>query len=274
MFKKSIYFTFLLFLTTQAQVVHQMTFDRFSHYAPDDWITYAPATFITSIDIGEDYVYFGTRDGGILRYSLYDRFWDYPLTTSNGLRSNQIYKIVYDISEHKLFAQTNKGIDAYNISFAYWRPAQRDVLPPQRRPDSDEIKSFRQNRSFNFPEFYRPGNSELPDFFTSRDFMFHAPDEIVDPYNRRFHFNPDRVVDKFNTLWLSTDGLGVGSSDFGSWTLKTDQHSVSNIFIRDVFLDKDGVWIGGLSNGREPGGITFWNDSLETSEIWSSHVQY
>jgi len=54
------------------QVINRMQFDRFTHYRGDDWITYAPARFITSIDIGDDYVYFGTRNGGILRYHMYD----------------------------------------------------------------------------------------------------------------------------------------------------------------------------------------------------------
>ena len=63
------------------QVIHKLYFDRFTHYEGDDWVTYAPASYITSIDIGDDYVYFGTESGGILRYHLFDRFWDYPFTS-------------------------------------------------------------------------------------------------------------------------------------------------------------------------------------------------
>lgn len=257
---------FLLSIVSNAQVVHKMQFDRFSHYAPDDWITYAPATFITSIDIGIDYVYFGTRSGGILRYHLYDRFWDYPLTTSNGLRSNHIYKIVFDHDSNRLYAQTNMGIDAYTPVFGYWEPGFQESLPARKKADPEAVKTFKANRTFRFPVWYRPGNVELPDFFTPRGFSFLKPDEIVDPLNRRFHLNPERIVDKFSNLWLSTDGLGVGVSEVNTWAFRTEQHSVPNISVQDIYLDRDGVWIGGISNGNEPSGITFWNDSLD---IWN-----
>ena len=256
----------LLLCSAKAQIVHKMQFDRFSHYDPDDWITYAPATFITSIDIGLDYVYFGTRNGGILRYHLYDRFWDYPLTTSNGLRSNHIYKIVYDQKSNRLFAKTNKGNDVYSPLFGYFQHSFQDKLPVRKSADPDAVKSLKANPNFRFPEFYRPGNSELPDFFTQRGFTFIKPNEIVDPLNRRFHLNPERVVDKFSNLWLSTDGLGVAFSEVNTWNLRIAQHSIPNISVRDLYLDQNGAWLGGLSNGNEPGGITFWNDSLD---IWN-----
>ncbi len=248
----------------KAQTVHTLSADRFTHYQPDDWVTYAPATEITSIDIGDEYVYFGTRDGGILRYQFYDRLWDYPLTISNGLRSNHIFKIVYDPDSRRLFARTEKGIDVYRTGFGYFEPATRSEMPRQQTPSAEEIKAFHASRSFRFPEFYRPSNSELPDFFTSRSYLFRAPDEILDPYNRIFHINGDRVADKFGNLWLATDGLGVAYSEAGAWNLTLNSHSIPNIAPRDLFLDKDGVWIGGAALGREPGGITFWNDSLET----------
>jgi len=54
-------------LLLKGQVIHTMDFDRFTHYEIDDFITYAPATHITSIDVGERYIYIGTANGGILR---------------------------------------------------------------------------------------------------------------------------------------------------------------------------------------------------------------
>ena len=144
----------LLSFSARAQVVHRMQFDRFSHYEPDDWITYAPASDITDIDIGDDYVYFATRSGGILRYHLYELYWDYPLTTSIGLRSNHILHISFDIQTHQLFAETPKGIDVFNPSFGYWQPAQRAALPERQQPLPEEVKTYRKNPDFHCTQLF------------------------------------------------------------------------------------------------------------------------
>ena len=264
----------LISFSVRAQVVHRMQFDRFSHYAPDDWITYAPASDITDVDLGDEYVYFATRNGGILRYHLYELYWDYPLTVSNGLRSNHILKIAFDTATHQLFAETPKGIDVFNPSFGYWQPAPRSVLPQRQQPLPEEVQTYRQNPNFHFPEFYQPKNKELPDFFMPRGFIFNPPNKILDPFNRTFRLKAARIVDRFGRLWLSTNGLGMGLCSPDDWTLQTEQHSISNISVRDIFIDAHGIWIGGLNKNREPGGIVFWNDSLDVWKYYEARYNY
>lgn len=259
-------FVFILCHFSYSQTIQRMKYDRFSHYDADDWITYAPATFISSIDVGEDYIYFGTRNGGVLRYNVYDKFWDYPLTTSNGLRSNYIYKVIFSRDDFNLYVKHNKGVDAVNLHFGYARPADGMQIPAQRKPSADDVSYYLQNKNFNFPEYFRPGNDLLPDFFSGRDIVYHGPDNIVDPYNRTFRLNPDRVVDHYRTLWLSTNGLGVAAANIDNWTFRTEQHSISNIAVRDILLEENGVWIGGHSLGQEPDGVTYWNDQ---DDIWT-----
>ncbi len=255
---------FAVYNTLFCQAVNRMQFDRFTHYKCDDWITYAPARFITSIDIGDDYVYFGTRNGGILRYHLYDNFWDFPFTTSNGLSSNTILKVVFDAEYRKLFAQTNKGIDVYNFAFEYWEDAGTESLPGRRQPDPNELQEYLQQGNFSYPAHYRPELSELPNFFGTRDFEFRPPHEILDRFNRIFHLNPERILDKFRTLWLSTDGLGPVSADMTTQSLKVNPQSLPNISPRDVFFDGDIVWIGGIAKKQSPVGITAWSDEDNT----------
>ncbi|MEJ2536604.1 MAG: hypothetical protein P8048_06070, partial [Calditrichia bacterium] len=43
---------------------------RRQQYALDDWISYMSGKQIVSVDIGVNYIYFATLDGGILRYRL------------------------------------------------------------------------------------------------------------------------------------------------------------------------------------------------------------
>jgi len=193
---KCLFITAFIFtsLSLRAQVVHTKNFDRFSRYEISDWITYAPASYVTSVDVGDTYVYFGTRDGGILRYNLYEKMWDFPYTTSSGLRSNHIKDLVFSYVDdgsqnwqsHVLYALTDKGIDEYIPAFEYWRPAYAKSLPPKKHPTSQDIQDFKKQGDFLFPEFYRPKNKELPDFFMERNYMFRMPNEILDSENRIF----------------------------------------------------------------------------------------
>jgi len=276
-----IIFVIIPLVSLNAQVIHRIYFERFPHYAVDDWITYAPATDITSIDIGDEHAYFGTQNGGILRYHLYNNSWDYPITTSNGLSSNRIRKVIYDYKGNTLVVETDKGIDTYNRGFDYWHPAYSDELPERQHPSEIEIADFKKRHNFRFPPYYRPSLSELPAFFTDRDFLFRPPDEILDPFNRIFRLNPERVTDNFQRLWVSTDGLGVGRVTLNNYFLNIETQSLPNITCRDIFMDNAGAWVGGLTRGKEPAGIARWDfqdntwryfESRMTNGIYSDNV--
>jgi ligand-binding sensor domain-containing protein len=236
-----------------------MNFTRFHHYEIDDWVTYAPALDIISISVGEDYIYCGTRFGGILRYHIYDNFWDYPFTTSNGLKSNQILDIVYDSQNNKIYAETIEGINQYNYAFNYWEFIGPGNLPPQRYPLSSDLEDYLQNGNFRFPEFYRPQIKELPDFFTDIKYVFRPPNEILDEQNRIFKINDAIVVDRQRNLWIGTNGLGIAKASLDDYNLTFHRQSISNITPRDLYFDKNEIWIAGLNTGNGPGGINYWN---------------
>lgn len=263
LFKKFILLISILIFCSgiNAQVVHQIYFDRFTHYNIDDWVTFAPAAEITSIDIGDDYAYFGTRYGGILRYHLYDHFWDDPFTTGSGLRSNRIIKVVYSYEERKLFAQTPKGVDVYNRAFNYWEPGRE--LPQRRTASEADIADFLQQKDYRFPAYYRPSNSELPDFFTDFDYLFQPPNKVLDKHNRVFKLT-DRVVDIWENLWVGTTGLGIGKADLNTLDISFQLQSISNIHPRDILFDNQNIWIAGIPSGKAPAGVTLWDTEENT----------
>ena len=252
-----------ILLATQiiySQVIQRLTADRFTQYKIDDWVSYAPALEISSVEIDENYIYFGTRLGGILRYNKYTNNWEYPYTTSSGLRSNRIYQVVYNWDEGFLYAQTSAGIDVYKPAENFWRPSTQIHLPPRRGPDQSESESFFQSadNSNRFPVFYRPGNNELPDFFTDISLIYHLGGYVLDQYNRQFNFT-DRIVDSWQRLWIGTDGMGPMLAELDQLQLKSMQQSIPNISPRDIFIDQDVYWIGGFRYDNSIGGITRWD---------------
>jgi hypothetical protein len=253
----------ILFLATPilySQTIHHLTADRFTHYRIDDWISYAPALEITSIEIDQNYIYFGSRTGGILRYDKYEDSWDFPFTTSSGLRSNIIYQVAYNAEENFLYAETPAGIDVYKPAEKFWQPSTRSYLPAKRVPDKLEYENFlRSQKSSNrFPVFYRPANRELPDFFTDRSFIYHLGGYVFDRYNRQFDFT-DRVVDSWQRLWVGTNGIGPMMAELDHIHLESMPQSIPNISPRDIYIDENIFWIGGFRSDNSVGGITRWD---------------
>jgi ligand-binding sensor domain-containing protein len=262
--------THLLF----AQSIQFLTADRFTHYRIDDWISYATALEIISVEIDNNYIYFGSRNGGILRFNKYDGKWEYPYTTSSGLRSNTIYQIVYSEYDDFLYAQTPVGIDVLKPAERFWQPSSKSYLPDSRYPNRTEIENYLRSDvdPYRFPVYYRPANRELPDFFTERFFIYHLGGYVFDQYNRQFNFT-DRIVDSWQRLWIGTDGYGPMMAELDHRYLQTYPQSIPNISPRDIFIDNEEFWVGGIRKDYSVGGITLWdkqNDEWQYFE--SAHI--
>ncbi len=271
MVSKVVLFPFLLINLLTAQVIHQLTADRFTQYTINDWVSYAPAQFITSVDIDENFIYFASRTGGILRFDKYAEKWDSPFTTSSGLRSNTVWKVVYNQNDGSLYAQTPKGIDVYRPAEKFWRTATDFRMPPARTASTQNMPGFNQNgnHEFGFPPLYRPSNDELPDFFTRVSLMYHLGGIIYDIHNRQYHFT-DRITDSWRRLWIGSDGYGPLMADLDHIFLKAMPQSIPDISPRDLYIDDDHIWIGGVRNSDSPGGITHWDRSEDLWEYFEA----
>ena len=252
-------FMFLLFSTnTFSQIVQTFKGDRFTHYDVEDWISYAPALHINAIDTDEKYVYFATQNGGILRFDKYREEWEFPYTTSNGLRSNRIYNVVYNQYDGYLYARTPYGVDILRFGENYWQKHD-GTMPQKRQPELSNIADLRKGKDFRFPPFFRPGNDFFPSFFTERSVMYIPPDQILDNENREYNFT-DRVVDEWQRLWIGTNGFGPMMADMSTFSLYSYHQSIPNISVRDIHFDEENVWIGGIPKPEGVSGITRWND--------------
>jgi ligand-binding sensor domain-containing protein len=266
--KFSLFVAFALIQVSFSQVVHQISFDRFSHYDPDDWITYAYSNHITSVDIGPENVYFGTTMGGILRYNFFDEQWLFPQTTSNGLNSNQIIRVVFDQQTNQLFALTNKGVNVFNMAFQYWQPTHSE-LPERKGPEVPK----ENNNDFRYPEYSRPAIAKWPNLFPNDNYELMLDGIIYNPDNEEYNVT-DRVVDRWYKMWFGTNGTGVGSADLDMLQLNFIKQSIPAVRPRDLFIGDDGIWIGGSPFREKERGIVRWNYEDDSWDYFKSGINF
>ena len=248
----------ILFSSVFGQIVHRLSGDRFTHYRLEDWVSYGPALNITSIDIDESYIYFSTLGGGILRFDKYENRWEYPYTTSSGLRSNIISRVVYNAQDGFVYAESPAGIDVYKTAERFWRPSSRRSMPIPRQPQIPVNSVLTPKDDFRFPPFSRPPNNQLPDFFTDIRLTYRLDGSLLDEYNRKYMLT-DRVTDSWQRVWIGTDGFGPLMADLFHVWLESKAQSIPYIAPRDIALGEDEMWIAGIRNSSEIAGITFWD---------------
>lgn len=251
----------LLLNLAHPQVINQISFDRFSHYDPDDWITYAYSNHITAIDFSDDYIYFGTNGGGILRFNLWDEKWDFPLTTSTGLRSNRIQKVVFSPTTNELYATTEVGVDSYIESFGYFTPYGFSA-PLSMQADS--LGAFDNT----FPPYARPPIDSWPNFITEPGYEIMLDGTIYNEDSQLFRVT-DKIVDKWNRLWFGTNGAGIGIVDLNSQRVDFLTQSIVSNAVNDIFIMNQNLWFGGKgSTAYNDRGITYWDYEYD---LWSAY---
>jgi len=90
-------------------------------------LTFQTPQKISSITEGNEYIYFGTN-GGILRYHLYGNYWDYPISKSQGLNSNIINAIYYDLNTNILWSLSEINLNYSMNQGGSWIQVNNDYL--------------------------------------------------------------------------------------------------------------------------------------------------
>ncbi len=231
---------------------------RRMHYALDDWISYLESTHITSIAVGTDYIYFGTFGGGILRYQLYQNYWDYPFTTSNGLSNNFIKEVRYDSRTGYLWAFTRDDTCVFKPAEEEWYCSSRahfwnEVPPPTNPPNNGGTIRY----NVFYPEEYL---SLLPQFFANGNYTITGEWRVMDDY---FDEYPIRgfLKDHWERIWFVIEGLGVGVGNMFSQRMDIVPFGLTHIAPRVLRFQNNDLWIGGepLPGPGRPG-IVHWRD--------------
>jgi len=216
----------------------------YDRYFDGDWMGYTSTRYITSVAVGPEYIYIGTR-GGIL---LYDRFRDQldrVYTTIDHLPSNNIVSLAYDQEHSELNVRTLQGDYALN-------PASLEFEPISQFPDELAIPWTRIDLL----------NYSLPLGYSAVEGNF-----ITDP-NLRDFLVQGAVTDDWGNVWVGTWGLGLWRSYDNYPSLERMVYGLGQSNVRAVERMGSEWWFAGPRLDGEPGGITVY-DTLQ--QEWRSY---
>lgn len=227
-------------------------------YDLDDWISYMSGKKIVSMAVGVNYVYFAALDGGILRYQLFQNYWDYPFTTSNGLPSNRVFDIAFDETTGYLWAVTD-------VDTCIFLPAEREWLCKSEAPSwfykFPGHKSPQINEAIQKNIFY-PRNflNKLPNFFVNGPWTLIDDWKIMDENFDEYPIT-GFLVDNWERVWFVIEDLGVGIGGSLSQRIDVFPFGLTNISPKVLAFQGNDLWIGGIAK-ESPGrpGIVQWRD--------------
>lgn len=201
-------------------------------YSEGDWVSFGPARTVNSIAIDDEKIYFATSESGILRLDRFSENWQDPLTTSDGLPSNNILHIAYDQSKRELWIDTNLGTGIYEATFQEF--VSGGVFP-------FDLEKKNSN--------YRPGT-----LFTEFGYTY-FPGYILDIQGRRFNITRT-VVDNRYRAWFGIHGFGPAKVNTRSGDMEFIRFGPLSADQRAITTDGDYLYMGGYPEPGQKNGIS------------------
>ncbi|HHS13974.1 MAG TPA: hypothetical protein ENN03_09440 [bacterium] len=251
--------------------------ERAVRYRPQDWITFSCMRDVHSIALGHDEVYFGTS-GGIARSHRFQNRWLFPFTVSDGLDDNVIRIVDYDHQTGLLWCSTRRGLNFYRSGTEQWRRVSYRTIPVDGvdRIGSGERALWIQKGddiwqgdpwTFSFSvssfekavqdrvQWARTQPGDLPATLILEGGYHWIENRVLDPLLRTFPVTVS-AADRFERMWIGTEGLGVLEVDTGVWTGRPIFFGPWTSRIDAMAWSDRGLWMG----GEDPkGGITHWD---------------
>jgi len=215
------------------------------HYRPGDWISYSVFRFVTCIAKDLEHVYFGTT-GGATRYHIYDKVWETPFTTSDGLRDNRVERIAYDPVSDELWFDTYLGVSVFSPVFQEWFYGGR--FP------GNLIESKKEKNPM--PPF--------PQLLMEFEYTFYPGGYITDLQLNRYQIT-DYLEDDWDNLWISTWGLFAGVASLRYMELEMFKYGLYQKDVKAMLIEGDHIWFGGKSSYPFKNGITRFN---QEENLW------
>jgi ligand-binding sensor domain-containing protein len=285
---------FFSFLQAQADII----------YDPWDWVTYRFSQDIASISDGPEHVYFASP-GGILRYQTFGRYWDFPITTSQGLSDFTVTAIYYDFHTHMLWASTPQGLDYSMDGGGRWSKVSRDELGLRDREVIIRIGSTAEElfcvtpsqilkadhlSGFLIMSYSEPPPKDQITWGSSLMIGTAAVRDIVDGFTAMGGWNlelgwlngpslnekaPITTVhtDRFGDMWVGTRGGPVFRGDQQLMILEPKPVGLAQTNATVLEFWGTSLWVAGVSAPDVPSGITLLDTDRSTSELFRRGVE-
>ena len=256
-------------------------------FNPFDWITITKTGAITSISEGYSYIYFGTQEGGVLRYHIYANEMDISLTMAQGLSSNVIQSVHFDYDTGVLWVGTNTGLDYSHMREGGWTHIRkRDIGGSSLkisqigstknniwlRSNNQYIKldhisgnlisimPFSDDENINWSASFSHERVILPEpidnYFMMNGWIYNNG-YLIDPHGR------DKSISvfyssRYGDIWLGINDGVILKGDFHMETFNPIHFGLSDLNVSALLKSQDGFWICGKST--PPKGITFYDN--------------
>ncbi len=262
-------FRFILFLLT-AVVLSQPR----AKYRPFDWLLFKETGKINSLSEGYEYLYIATSGGGISRFSLYSNQYDFPITTAQGLASNSVNSVHFDLNTGIVWA-SSPGVIQYSytregdwrhIDFIDIGLTNKDRI--SRIGNSDNYIWARANavyvkmdKTSGILAGIYPNPDELNIKWSSDQYIMNNKiDEILNNYTimsgwmvsgSQFIDNYGRYIDITSGLIGANNDVWIGSSDgtlfHGNKTMEAiypTEFGIRGSNINALLVNNNNIWIG------------------------------
>ena len=243
-------------------------------YRPFDWLLFKESGKINSLTEGFEYLYIATSHGGISRYSLYSNQYDLPITTAQGLSSNNVTSVHFDHNTGIVWA-SSPGVIQYsftregdwrNIDFIDIGLTNKDRI--SRIGNSDNYIWARANavyvkmdKSSGILAGIYPSPDEMNIKWSSDQYLTNSNiAEILNNYTimsgwmvsgNQFIDNYGRYVDITSGLVGDNNDVWIGSSDgtlfHGNKTMEAiypTEFGIRGLNINALLVNDDNIWIG------------------------------
>ena len=291
---------FCLFLLAFIPILAQP--DEFIHQTNDyyeygDWIGYSCHRFVNAVAFGEDEVYFATT-GGITRYDYYQDQWNFPWTVANGLPSNNVLTVAFNINTNTVWCATDVGVSYFEIFSKMWYTpltyhpddvdehvisigfSGSDVWLEKQSGIVVSMDGVYTNYDMQIGWFgnLHVESRELPMFFMSHGYFF-DPEGVIRDTDLREYPVTGYWFDRWGNIWIGTWGLGAAKADVRTQELSLLPYGLFHPNVSAIEQTEDTFWLGSREPDyyqsdfwREQSGITSWD--TEYGEWSYSQAKY
>ncbi len=274
------------------------------NYDPWDWVTYRFSQDVVSISDGPSHVYFASS-GGILQYNIFGHYWDYPITTSQGLSDFSVYAVYYDFHTNILWASTQYGLDFSTNGGRNWNHVPKEEIGLRLNENiirigstSDDLYCVTRSQFLKIDHF--SGYTILPyaepplkdqvswgsNLIKGLDYSRELLNEFtaMDGWNNELGWlngpslNEEAQIstihtDRFGDMWIGTTGGPIFRGDQQLKLLEPEQVGLAQTTVHFIEEWEDNLWIVGIGLDKDFSGISLFDPQKGQSKLFRRGIE-